>query len=390
VRVLPIALLALALLPATASAEITVEIDDQIPLLLITDPDGENDNVVIGQDGSFNVISSVNGIDNSAADCAPFGTNRVRCLRQGSISVDLGAGNDSFRTEGVADPIAVAGGSEDDTLSGGLGADVLAGGPGNDRLNGGAGVDDYFGEDGADVIDSLDGAAERLSCGGGGDTVRNDFIDVLAECETGTDGDGDNFNSAVDCDEGNALISPGAAEIFENGIDENCDGRDAVNLDRDADGFPVPADCDDANGAIRPGALEIRGNGVDENCDTRAEPFALLRALVLNNWEVDGGVTVLRKLQVRNAPRGARVVFRCSGPGCPIRRRARTVPRDLAPITLHAGFRRARLRPGARLTVTVTAAETTGRTWSYAVKRGALPDPRTTCRAPGETRSRTC
>jgi hypothetical protein len=390
VRVLPIACLALALFPSTASAEVTVVIDGQIPLLQITDPDGDNDTVVIGQDGLFNVISNAAGIDNSAGDCAPDGTNRVRCLRQSSISVDLGAGTDSFRTEGVSDPIAVAGGSEDDTLSGGLGADVLAGGPGNDRLNGGAGVDDYFGEDGADFIDSFDGVAERLSCGGGADTVRNDYIDVLAECESGTDADGDNFSSAVDCDEGNALISPGAAEVFENGIDENCDGRDAVNLDRDGDGFPVPADCNDADGAIRPGVLEIKGNNIDENCDTRAEPFALLRALVLNNWEVAGRVTRLRKLQVRNAPRGARVVFRCSGPGCPIRRRARTVPRDLAPITLHRGFRRARLLPGARLTVTVTAPETTGRTWSYVVKRGALPDPRTTCRAPGERRSRTC
>ena len=173
-------------------------------------------------------------------------------------------------------------------------------------------------------------------------------------------------------------------------MDEDCDGRDDVNLDRDADGFPVPADCNDADRAIRPGALEVKGNNVDENCDTRAEPFALLRALVLNNWEVDGGVTRLRKLQVRNAPRGARIVFRCSGPGCPIRRRARTVPARPRPD--HAAQR---LPPraaasGARLTVTVTAAETTGRTWSYTVKRGELPVPRTTCRAPGETRSRTC
>ena len=37
-----------------------------------------------------------------------------------------------------------------------------------------------------------------------------------------------------------ANIFPGAAEVFDNGVDENCDGRDNPNLDRDRDGFPQP------------------------------------------------------------------------------------------------------------------------------------------------------
>ena len=35
-------------------------------------------------------------------------------------------------------------------------------------------------------------------------------------------------------------------------IDEDCDGRDNVNLDRDGDGFPRPVDCDDGNPASVP------------------------------------------------------------------------------------------------------------------------------------------
>jgi hypothetical protein len=389
VRVLPIACLALALFPGTALADATVEIDDDIPLLRIAGDDDVNA-ITVTQSGQDYVVSLQSGVlSNPGNDCDAQGDAFV-CDRQASLSIGLGDGNDSLIVNGVSDPIGVTGDGGDDTLNGGSDTDVLAGGAGDDKLNGHGGVDDYFGQSGNDTIESTDGLAERVSCGGDSDTVHNDYTDVLTECERGLDGDGDGFSSDIDCDDANPGISPGAVDIFENGVDEDCDGRDDVNLDRDADGFPVPADCNDGDRAIRPGALEVKGNTIDENCDTRAEPFALLRALVLNNWEVAGGVTRLRKLQVRNAPRGARIVFRCSGRGCPIRRRARTVPRDLAPITLHNGFRRARLRPGTRLTVTVTAPETTGRTWSYVVKRGALPDPRTTCRAPGETRSRTC
>ena len=188
-----------------------------------------------------------------------------------------------------------------------------------------------------------------------------------------------------------ANIFPGAPEIFDNGVDENCDGRDNPNLDRDGDGFAQPGDCDDGNAAIRPNALEIRGNPFDENCDRRADPFAQLGAVVSNQWGV--ARTVRAAAHARGAQRAHGRPHRpdLQGPGCPIKKaRRRTVARELQRITLHQGFRRARLRVGTRLRLTITAAETVGRTYTYVVKRGAPPTRQIVCRAPGERRGQSC
>ncbi|MDA0162149.1 putative metal-binding motif-containing protein [Solirubrobacter ginsenosidimutans] len=164
-----------------------------------------------------------------------------------------------------------------------------------------------------------------------------------------------------------------------------------MNRDADGDGFPVPVDCDDGNPAIRPGALEVRGNLVDENCDRRVSPWVAVAAAVTNQWALDGSRTLLRSLVVRLAPKGAKVTLSCRGSSCPFKATKRsTVARDLAPVSFSKLFRRARLRAGTRLTLTITAPETIGRIYTYTTVNGSLPDPRIECRAPGETKGSAC
>jgi len=52
-----------------------------------------------------------------------------------------------------------------------------------------------------------------------------------------------------------------------DGIDQDCDGKDAACLvDADCDGYSPPADCKDDDKAIHPGAKELC-DGVDNDCD---------------------------------------------------------------------------------------------------------------------------
>jgi len=368
----------------------TIQRDATTGILTILDNVGTGETLTIEQASGVHRITDTNGITDLSGACQGGG-NSFDCPLGTSIAVDLGGGADTLETINVTAPISAAGGSGNDTLLGGSNRDTLAGGPDNDTLNGHGGIDSYFGETGNDTIAARDGLPERIACGAGTDLVGNDFTDIIAECERGVDTDHDGFSSAVDCNDASASIFPGAREIFGNGVDEDCDGRDNVDVDVDNDGFPRPLDCNDHNRRIRPNTPEIRGNRVDENCDRRALPWARLTAGVSNTWTATSDFTFLRAMVVRNAQKGTLIAMRCIGGGCPFSGlRRHRVRRDFKPVRMDRGFGGARLSPGTRIRLKITRAQTIGRTFTFTVQRLALPDSRILCRAPTQKRSRPC
>ena len=80
------------------------------------------------------------------------------------------------------------------------------------------------------------------------------------------DADGDGFFDDEDCDDSDPSVNPAADEVWYDGVDQDCDGRDD---DQDGDGFELADDCDDTDDSVNPDAPELWYDGVDQDCDGR-------------------------------------------------------------------------------------------------------------------------
>ena len=156
----------------------------------------------------------------------------------------------------------------------------------------------------------------------------------------------------------------------------------AAAPDADGDGFNAAQDCDDANATVRPGGREVPGDGVDQDCDDRDAPFPSIRSTVSTTWAVGGRRFRLDRLKVKQPPGRARRTA-LLGPEVPVRQGP--VPYgQVGAIDLRAKLRgkkrmfwAGQVVPGAR-----DAPAFHGKLVTYRLKAGKVPKGRDALLAP--------
>jgi MYXO-CTERM domain-containing protein len=140
-------------------------------------------------------------------------------------------------------------------------------------------------------IQDVDGSDPlEVVCNGADPTLEGSAL-LITGCE---DGDGDGYCDGEDCDDADPAVNPGALEVCDDGIDDNCDGVDEASdddgdtyidiacvggddcddddpamhpgIDVDGDGWSLCDDCNDNVAIMNPGVQEICDDGIDNDC----------------------------------------------------------------------------------------------------------------------------
>ncbi len=140
-----------------------------------------------------------------------------------------------------------------------------------------------------DGIDQDCDGSDSLDCYYDGDGDGYGYTTTTPDSDGDCDDDAYQTSVPGDCDDSRGAIHPGATEIVDDTLDQDCNGADAIPCwaDADEDGFGAGAsfveadgacgeagvgatsdgDCDDGDDTIYPFAEELPDDSIDQDCD---------------------------------------------------------------------------------------------------------------------------
>jgi len=226
--------------------------------------------------------------------------------------------------------------------------------------------------------------ADGSNTGQGSVVARTDFV-------ADRDIDNDGELASTDCNDADPTIRHDIVDVPDDGIDQDCSGADAINLDRDGDGFNRGTgglgDCNDADPKIHPQVRDIPGNKIDEDCTDGPAPYPRLASSVA--FALKTPFRFLR-LRIRRAVAGSRIELRCKGGGC-FKRKVIHVRRSRAALSVSRFVVKARPRRGAVVEVRLTKPGSIGFMKRF-TSRGGRKDPKVEelCLAEGTSKRQKC
>jgi hypothetical protein len=159
--------------------------------------------------------------------------------------------------------------------------------------------------------------------------------------------------------------------------------------DVDGDGYAAAVDCDDHDASVYPGAPEVAGDKIDQDCDGADDPLPRFFPHVVTYFDNKAKRwSRFTSLEVDALPAGAQVSLACRGGGCRFRTWTLTVRHATAKLSLLRALDGSHLHRRAVLELRLTLAQHIGTVVRWTV--GPPPKPVVTCLAPRAKKDTKC
>ena len=128
--------------------------------------------------------------------------------------------------------------------------------------------DGFANADDCDAMDATTGSESNWYQDADGDSFGDETV-MLTACSQ-PEG---YVAEAGDCDDADSNVYPGATEIPNDGIDQDCNGSDLTTGMTDSDGDGIADEADNCPTTANPGQEDGNGDGIGDACEACAAPY---------------------------------------------------------------------------------------------------------------------